>query len=206
MKESISKRDAETQQLEQSQQTTMVFNWEKLVREMVMKHPREIKGLLADIDPEVQTALFEIISQKYPGYDNIIKLLLRNNGNASGNALQPRGKDVDQGNVLDDNDPEKSYDIPDTEILDEIRQFACSLHLGGYGWAAISDQIFAKYDVDWNPLKVKDVVLKSLAWNHRNAVQPTLTSGSGSGSGSEATKTVPEPYRGLVRKFFHRIW
>ncbi|MDP2363417.1 MAG: hypothetical protein Q8M94_06560, partial [Ignavibacteria bacterium] len=101
---------------------------------------------------------------------------------------------------LDDNDPAKSYDIPDTEILDEVRAFSTSLHLSGYGWAAISDQVFRKYDIDWNPLKIKDIVLKSLAWRNRDVQEKKVA------TPDPIPQPQPEPHRGYIRRLLHAIW
>jgi hypothetical protein len=203
MKESIEKRDAETLKLQQATPSPN-FDWEKLIRDLVLKHPKEIKSLIADLDPTIQNTLFALLEAKYPSYAGIAKLILGNNGNGNRNAVEAQGNDIDGSNPLDDNDPTKSYDIPDTEILDEIREFASSLHLGGYGWAAISDQIFSKYDVDWHPMKVKDIVLKSLAWGHtlrRNDAKEVAKV-----IVPEVAKVLPEPHRGLIRNVLHKLW
>ncbi len=73
------------------------------------------------------------------------------------------------------------------------------MHLSGYGWSQISDSIFQKYDVDWNPLKIKDIVLKNLAWNHRTQRDtPKIP--------PQATTIKQDEQKGIIRRFVSWLW
>lgn len=174
----------------------------KILTDAAMRHPKEVNEFLDEyVGSEGKELLISTIAQTHPGYAPVIEKLFPTTNNNNGNGSHE--KFDNDSNPLDDNDETKDYDIPDTEILDEIRAFACSLHLSGYGWAAISDQIFSKYDIDWNPLKIKDIVLKNLAWNHRtlqpqSQVIPTMPLG--------APQKPQDERKGIIRRFIGWLW
>ncbi len=166
----------------------------KILTDAAMRHPKEVNQFLDEyVGREGKSLLISTVKETNPAYAGIInKLFPDKNSNGSHEI-------IDDSNPLDDNDTEKDYDIPDTEILDEVRQFACSLHLSGYGWAQISDQIFQKYDIDWNPLKIKDIVLKNLAWNHRvQQDTPKIP--------IETPQKLPDDKKGVIRRFVGWLW
>ena len=173
----------------------------KILTDAAIRHPGEVNKFLDDyVGAQGKSLIISSLNEAKPELSPIINKIfpVKSNHNGSG-----KHEIVDDSNPLDDNDEDKDYSIPDTEILNEIRQFACDMHLGGYGWAQISDSIFAKFDVDWNPLKVKDIVLKNLAWNHRTLqpqTHPTSTIPLG------APQKPQEQRLGLIRRFIHYIY
>ena len=176
----------------------------KILTDAAIRNPKEVNEFMDEyIGKEGKALLISGIKESNPAYALIVDRIFpasNNNGNSPGRSPQPQGEDFDDSNPLDDNDPTKSYDIPDTEILDEVRAFSTSLHLSGYGWSAISDQVFRKYDIDWNPLKIKDIVLKSLAWRNRDVQEKkTVTP-------DPVPQPQPEPHRGYIRRLLHAIW
>ena len=184
--------------------TAKGMDYVKILTDAAMRNPREVNEFLDEyVGKEGKALLIDGIKQSNPAYALIVDKIFpssNGNGNSPRNSPQAQGEDFDDANPLDDNNPDKSYDIPDTEILDEVRAFATSLHLTGYGWSAISDQIFRKYDIDWNPLKIKDIVLKSLAWRNRDVQEKkTVTP-------DPIPQPQPEPHRGYIRRLLHAIW
>ena len=173
----------------------------KILTDAAIRHPQEVNKFLDDyVGAQGKSLIISSLNEAKPELSPIINKIfpVKSNHNGSG-----KHEIVDDSNPLDDNDEDKDYSIPDTEILNEIRQFACDMHLGGYGWSQISDSIFAKFDVDWNPLKVKDIVLKNLAWNHRTLqpqIHPTPT------MPLEAPQKPQEQRLGLIRRFIHYIY
>lgn len=174
----------------------------KILTDAAMRHPKEVNNFLDEyVGSEGKSLLLSTITQTHPGYAPVIEKLFPTNNNKNGNGSHKI--EIEDSNPLDDNDETKDYDIPDTEILDEVRNFACSLHLSGYGWAQIGDQIYSKYDIDWNPLKIKDIVLKNLAWNHRNykiESQPIPTMPLG------VPQKPQDEKKGLIRRFISWLW
>lgn len=173
----------------------------KILTDAALRHPKEVNEFLNEyVGSEGKSLIISTLSQTNPKYAPVIEKLFPVNGNGNTHkSLEKGNEELDDNNPLDDNDPEKDYDIPDTEILDEVRTFACSLHLSGYGWSAISDQIFAKYDIDWNPLKVKDIVLKNLAWNHRTLQASQKIP-------LEAPQKPQDERKGIIRRFMGWLW
>ena len=173
----------------------------KILTDAAIRHPQEVNKFLDDyVGAQGKSLIISSLNEAKPELSPIINKIFPTKSNHNGSG---KHEIVDDSNPLDDNDEDKDYSIPDTEILNEIRQFACDMHLGGYGWSQISDSIFAKFDVDWNPLKVKDIVLKNLAWNHRTQLQPQ----------SQPQNIVPEAIQkpqeqrlGLIRRFIHYIY
>ncbi|MCG2735123.1 MAG: hypothetical protein L6282_01890 [Candidatus Methanoperedenaceae archaeon] len=180
----------------------------KILTDAAIRNPKEVNEFMDEyVGKEGKALLIDGIKQSNPAYAHIVDRIFptsHNNGNASRNLKDASGRDFDDSNSLDDNDPDKSYDIPDTEILDEVRAFSTSLHLTGYGWSAISDQIFRKYDIDWNPLKIKDIVLKNLAWRNRD-IQEKKTA-IPDPVPQPQSQPQPEPHRGYIRRLWRTIW
>lgn len=142
----------------------------KILTDAAMRHPAKVNMLLDEcVGSEGKSLIISGIKEAKPELAIIIDRIFPDKNKQNNNGSHEI--EQDDSNPLDDNDESKDYNIPDTEMLNEVRDFACSLHLSGYGWAQIGDLIYSKYDIDWNPLKIKDIVLKNLAWNHRT-LQP----------------------------------
>jgi hypothetical protein len=178
----------------------------KILTDAAIRHPGEVNKFLDDyVGAPGKSLIISSLNEAKPELSPIINKIfpIKSNSNHNGNG---RSEHLDDDiNPLDDNDDDKDYSIPDTEILNEIRQFACDMHLGGYGWAQISDSIYAKFDVDWNPLKVKDIVLKNLAWNHRT-LQSQPQSQPQSTIPLEAPQKPQEQKVGLIRTVLRKLW
>lgn len=219
---SIIGNQLEKPQLETQSQPQTQIDYIKILTDAALRHPKEVNHFLDTvIGKPGKSLLISGLKQSNPQYAMIIDRIFPVNGNGNGERPTTRrnnyNNDIDSdsdsdidyddsGNPLDDNEHGKDYSIPDTEILDEIRAFACSLHLSGYGWSAISDQIFSKYDIDWNPLKIKDIVLKNLAWNHKS-LQPVNHNLSPTPTMPLETSTMlQDAKKGLIRRFLSWLY
>lgn len=108
----------------------------------------------------------------------------------------------------DDEREEKEF-IPDKEILDEIIEYAITLHFAGHDWAQISDLIYQKYDVDWHFQRVKNIVLKKLAWQSRAQVYDIpndIRKTSKEKDNEDVREKEEKEELGIIRKLFKKLW
>ncbi len=176
------------------------FDWEGLAKSIIMKHPREIKSLVKDLDPDTREMVFQMVEAKYPGYSGIAKMVI---GSGNGEHSRDIQEEIDNGYPLDDEKPQEDPEPDmDVDILNEAADYAGSLYMNGYNWTQISDMLYRKYDIDWHPIRVQSVVLKRLAWKSRTQEKDVPKK-------EEAPKpqVIPkEPHRGLIRKALHYLW
>lgn len=142
---------------EEKPQTAGGFN----LKDIILEHRYEIKELInRDLNPVQRFLAKRFIAAIVPKEDRGAVFGFLGDDGQEREEYRRKRKDLD-----DDYEP-NDY-VPDPEINDEIRAFATSRFMDGVRWGEICDEILIKYDVEYHPMTLREIVQRALIWKEK---------------------------------------